>query len=182
MNLVLIGMRGAGKSNLSRRLSVLTKRPVMSTDTLISYENQGDPIATVLEKLGGSWRAFRDLETEIVSKVAAMDGVIIDTGGGIIVDLDDEGREIYSYRKMDALKKNGRIVWLEGDIPRLAAKAAADTRRPPLSATESEETIMRRRLPFYQKAADHVINIEGFRRDLLALQILQQLHYWSGTI
>ena len=35
MNIIMIGMRGAGKSNVSRRLSVLTKRTVLSTDTLI---------------------------------------------------------------------------------------------------------------------------------------------------
>ena len=35
MNINLIGMRGVGKSNVARRLSVLSKRPVMSTDTVI---------------------------------------------------------------------------------------------------------------------------------------------------
>ncbi|MBF0139720.1 MAG: shikimate kinase [Magnetococcales bacterium] len=178
MNLILIGMRGAGKSNISRRLSVLTKRPVMSTDSLISYESQGLPIAAILAKMGGDWRAFRDLEAQIVNKVAAMDEIIIDTGGGVICDLDAEGREIYSYRKMDALKKNGRVIWLEGDIVRLAAKAAADTRRPALSNTESEESIMRRRLPFYRQAADRVVNIEGFRRDILAMHIRQLADFW----
>ncbi|HIJ84001.1 MAG: shikimate kinase [Magnetococcales bacterium] len=178
MNLILIGMRGAGKSNISRRLAALTKRPVMSTDALISYENQGCSIPILLEKTGGDWRTFRDLETQVVQKVAAMDDVIIDTGGGVVVDLDDEGREIYSRRKMDALKKNGRVIWLEGDIVRLAAKATADSRRPSLSATESEEAIMRRRLPFYQRAADHAVNIEGIRREILAVKVCMLADFW----
>ncbi|MBF0146550.1 MAG: shikimate kinase [Magnetococcales bacterium] len=178
MNLILIGMRGAGKSNLSRRLSMLTKRPVMSTDTLISYEHQGRTIPEILAGVGGDWRAFRDLETRVVHKVAAMDEVIIDTGGGVVVDLDEQGREIYSHRKMDVLKKNGRVFWLEGDISRLAAKVTADPRRPPLSATEREEVIMRRRLPFYQEAADHVVNIEGIRREILAFKIRLLADFW----
>ena len=45
MNLILIGMRGVGKSNLSRRLAVLAKRSVLSTDLLIEYENGGKSIA-----------------------------------------------------------------------------------------------------------------------------------------
>ncbi|MBF0107646.1 MAG: shikimate kinase [Magnetococcales bacterium] len=178
MNLILIGMRGAGKSNLSRRLSLLTKRPVMSTDALISYERGGATIPNILASLGGDWRAFRDLEAEVVRKVAGMNDVIVDTGGGVVIDLDDQGREVYSRRKMDLLRKNGRVFWLEGDIPRLAAKVAADPRRPPLSATESEETIMRRRRPFYERAADHVINIEGMRREILAVQIRLMADFW----
>lgn len=178
MNLILIGMRGAGKSNLSRRISMLTKRPVMSTDTLISYEYQGLPIPAILERVGGDWRAFREIEAQVVQKVAAMDNIIVDTGGGVVVDLDDHGKETYSHRKMDALKRNGRVFWLQGDIARLAAKVTADTRRPPLSTTENEETIMQRRLPFYQQAADHVLNIEGVRREILAVQIRLLADFW----
>lgn len=178
MNLILIGMRGTGKSNLSRRLSVLTKRPVMSTDALISYDNGGLPIPAIVAKAGGDWRFFRELEASVVEKIATMDNVIVDTGGGVVVDLDDRGHEVYSRRKMAALKRNGKVFWLEGNIARLAAKIANDHRRPPLSATESEEAIMHRRLPFYQQAADHVMNIEGIRREILAVKIRLLADFW----
>ena len=58
MNINLIGMRGVGKSNVARRLSVLTKRPVMSTDVLIEYES-GMGLPQFVAARG--WRAFRDL-------------------------------------------------------------------------------------------------------------------------
>ena len=38
VNIVLIGMRGVGKTNIARRVSFLTKRPDMSTDILVEYE------------------------------------------------------------------------------------------------------------------------------------------------
>ena len=38
MNLILIGMRGVGKSYVCRLLTVLTKRPVISTDMMVEYE------------------------------------------------------------------------------------------------------------------------------------------------
>lgn len=171
MNIILIGMRGAGKSNVSRRLAVLTKRPVMSSDTLIEYENGGHTIAEIIAKNKGDWHAFRDMEFEVTRKIAAMDGVIVDCGGGIIVDLDEDGNEVYSKRKIQALKKNGKIIWLKGDIKRLVEKVKNKPERPTLSAVRDAEEIMNRRLPFYQKAADIVIDIEGKKRTEIAESI-----------
>lgn len=171
MNIVLIGMRGAGKSNISRRLSVMTKWPVLSTDLLIQYENQGKPISQIIAEANGDWRAFREMEFEVVKKVAQLDNVIIDCGGGVVVDLDDQGDEIYSQRKMDLLKQNGKVIWLKGDIHRLAAKVKDDQERPTLDQVKSIEEVMTRRLPFYKQAADVIINIEEKKRKKLAKKV-----------
>lgn len=173
MNIIIIGMRGAGKSNVSRRLAVLTKRTVLSTDTLIEYENGGKTIAEIIAKSKGDWRAFRDMEFAVVKKIANMDGVIVDCGGGVIVDLDKNGNEIYSKRKVDALKKGGVVVWLKGDIKTLVDKVKDKAERPNLDETKSAEEIMRRRLPFYEKAADFTLEIEDKKRPELAEMIVQ---------
>ncbi|HEY9163469.1 MAG TPA: shikimate kinase, partial [Magnetovibrio sp.] len=137
MNIVVIGMRGAGKSNVSRRLSVLTKRTVLSSDTLIEYENDGQTIAEFIATNPGGWRAFRELEYQVVKKIANMDGVIVDCGGGVIVDLDENGDEVYSQRKVDALKENGVVIWLKGDIKRLVEKVKNKPERPTLDALKN---------------------------------------------
>jgi len=173
MNIILIGMRGAGKSNVSRRLAVLTKRTVLSTDTLIEYENAAKTIAQIIADNKGNWRAFRDMEYAVVKKIAAMDGVIVDCGGGVIVDLDKNGNEVFSKRKVEALKKSGTIVWLKGDIKRLVEKVKNKAERPTLDLTRSTEETMRRRLPFYEKAADIIIDIEGKKRPELAEMIVE---------
>lgn len=175
MNIVLIGMRGAGKSNVSRRLSVLTKRPVLSSDQLIEYDNGGRSIQQIVADANNDWHAFRDMEYEVVKKITCLDNLIVDCGGGIIVDLDDEGNEIYSRRKVDLLRRNGTIVWLKGDIARLAAKVKDDASRPTLDAVRSAEEVMQRRLPFYEQAADIVINIEGKTREKLAAKIAKKI-------
>ncbi|MBF0622870.1 MAG: shikimate kinase [Magnetococcales bacterium] len=177
MNIALIGMRSTGKSNISRRLSVKTKWPVLSTDLLISYENNGLSIPDIVANSKGDWRGFRDMEYAVIAKCAALDKAIIDCGGGVIVDLDQSGKEIYSSRKMDALKKNCTIIWLKGDIPRLAAKVAKDAGRPSLSEIESAEEIMVRRMPFYEQAADIVVDIEEKKRSEIATEILRALEY-----
>lgn len=174
MNLILIGMRGAGKSNVSRRLSVLTKRPVLSTDLLIEYENGGKTITEIITEQDGDWRKFRDMEFAVVKKVARLDGLIIDCGGGIIVDLDEDGNEVFSKRKVERLKKGGAIVWLKGDIERLVAKTKGSEKRPSLENKRSAEEVMRHRQPFYERAADIVIDIEGRNRQELAETIVKK--------
>ncbi len=172
LNINLIGMRGVGKSNVARRLSVLTKRPVMSTDLLVEYQF-GKTIPELISDSGGDWRVFRDAEFIVVQQLAALDGIIVDCGGGVIVDLDEDETEIYSARKLEALRSAGPVVWLQGDIARLAAKTADDPTRPSLHAQKSAEQIMRSRLPFYEEAADFSIFVERGARQAVAQAIAE---------
>lgn len=173
MNVVIIGMRGAGKSNISRRLALLTKRAVMSTDALVVYET-GAGIPDFVARNG--WPAFRDQEFRVVEKLAAIDSAIIDCGGGIVVDLDESGTEVLSERKLEALRRLGPVIWLSGDLDRLAAKAAGSATRPVLDERKSARELMERRLPFYEEAADFVIDIEGRKRQQIAQQIAELVY------
>jgi shikimate kinase len=175
MNIVLIGMRGSGKSNISRRLSVCSKRSMLSTDILISYENQGDDISTILEKNRGDWRVFRELEYLIVKKIVNQDNLIIDTGGGILVDLDENDNEIFSERKLKLLKKNGLVIWLKGDVSDLAKRVKGDPNRPTLVSGKPDSEAMARRIPFYEKSADIIIDIDGKKRKEIVLEIMGKL-------
>ena len=171
VNIVLIGMRGVGKTNIARRLSFQTKRPVMSTDILVEYE-LGAQIPHVVATQG--WRAFREAEYNVLRKLSAMDCLIVDAGGGIVVDLAEDGTEIYSGRKVDLLHKHGTIVFLAGDIDRLARKVQDDPTRPTLDPRNSAADLMRARLPFYEKAADWIIDVEGKQRADIAAEIAAQ--------
>ena len=175
MNYIFIGMRGAGKSNVSRRLSILVKRPVFSTDLMIEYENGGKTIPEIIEENNGDWRAFRDMEYQTLLKIAKLDEIILDCGGGVIVDLDEDGNEIFSERKVKALRGCGTIVWLKGDIKKLAAKTKGSEKRPTLDARKSAEEILRHRLPFYEKAADVVVDIGTKKRQIIADEIFEMI-------
>lgn len=177
MNIVLIGPRGVGKSSVGRDLSRLSRWPLLSTDLLISYDHQGMAIPEIVQTIEGGWRGFRNLEAAVIAKVACLNQVIIDAGGGVVVDLDADGNEIYSDRKMSALKKRGFVIHLTGDPVRLAARVARDSNRPALSTRHSEETIMQRRDPFYRQAADLLIDTTLIRRSDLALRIWQQVPF-----
>lgn len=160
-NLVFIGGRRTGKTSISMRVKKYSREfTLLSTDALIRCAYNGLTIAEIIDKVG--WRRFRETEYEVVCNVARFPhSTVIDAGGGVVVDLDRKGNEIYSKRKVKKLKKHGLIVYLRRSPDEIAAKACDRDDRPQLAADREFLEIMRRREPWYLKAADHVIDCAG---------------------
>lgn len=176
MNICLIGARGVGKSRTARRLGVLLKRPVISTDLLVSYECGGKSVAAIIRKKGGgvaAWRFFRQKEFEVLREAVKLKNVVIDCGGGIVVDIDRRGRERFSGRKVRLLRKKNIVVWLKGDARKPVKKN--DARRPALSGAANPGDIMKRRKPFYAKAAHLAIRTDSAGAKTLARRIIRRL-------
>eukprot|EP00242_Pyramimonas_sp_CCMP2087_P006517 CAMPEP_0198209992 /NCGR_PEP_ID=MMETSP1445-20131203/18139_1 /TAXON_ID=36898 /ORGANISM="Pyramimonas sp., Strain CCMP2087" /LENGTH=260 /DNA_ID=CAMNT_0043883921 /DNA_START=128 /DNA_END=907 /DNA_ORIENTATION=- len=173
-NLVLIGGRGCGKSSIGRRLLATDKRfKLMSLDDLIVYEANGQSIPQIVEER--DWRGFRDLEYEVVKKSAAIsEWALIDAGGGVVVDLDEDGNEVFSSRKVDALRATGVVVYIKRDVEYLIHRTAGDSNRPDLSASQSFCEIMERREPFYQQAADIVVIAAGKKKIEVAREVMDR--------
>ena len=172
-NITIIGLRGAGKSNVSRRLSVFTKRPVFATDAMLSYEAGGRSIDELVAAEG--WPAFRQRERAVLAKILRMDDIIVDAGGGLVVALDDDGTERFNEANAAALRAAGPVIWLRGDVPRLVAKVAAKADRQALTSPGGVLDLMLARQVFDERAATHAIDIEGKRRETIALEILDLL-------
>ena len=165
-NLVVIGGRGSGKSSVCRRIAASDKRfKLLALDDLISYEASAS-IPDIVSERG--WRGFRELEYEVCvksTKAFAEAWTLIDAGGGVVTDLDEDGEETYSERKVAALKANGGIiVFLDRDIEYLVGRVEGDSNRPDLSASKSFREVMERRLPWYRRAADFVVDGGGSER------------------
>jgi shikimate kinase len=175
-NLVLIGGRGSGKSSVSRRLQRFEKRFMFfSLDALIRYEAGGLSIPEIVEAQG--WRGFRGIEREVVEKVAKIPGgALIDCGGGVVVELDAQGREVYGKAKVEALRKHGRVVFLKRDPERLLERIEGDPARPALSDRDSFLEIMRRREPFYLRAAHYVLECDDRSKREIAEEALDWFH------
>lgn len=180
-NLALIGGRGSGKSSVSKRLARRNRNFMLfSLDALIRYERGGLTIPEIVEKEG--WTGFRDVEYEVVRRVAAFEsGALIDCGGGVVVDLDARGAEVYSKRKIKALKRTGLIVYLARDFEYLRERIEGDAGRPSLSSTESFIEIMERRDPWYRRAADWVIECDGIEKEEITEKLLREFYRRTGV-
>lgn len=179
-NLALIGGRGCGKSFIAKRLARTNRNFMLfSLDALIRYENQAATIPEIVEKQG--WAAFRDHEYAVVEKVSAFEsGALIDCGGGVVVDLDGDGNEIYSERKVKALKRHSLVVYLKRDTDYLISRIEDDPNRPALSTDKSSRDVMARRTSWYESAADWVVDCDEHDKTDLADEILAWFYERNG--
>ena len=121
MNLVLIGYRGTGKSVVAEILSQELGMNVVSLDAEIVRE-AGMPIPEIVEKHGWPW--FRDLESAVTKRFAERDGLILDTGGGVILrpeNTESLSRSICSFSWSCAKLQStmARSVWCLAGRPLL---------------------------------------------------------------
>jgi shikimate kinase len=163
MNIVLMGYRGTGKSTVGRLLASRLGRELVSTDAEIIKRAQHSIPEIVAQK---GWEHFRDLESDICREFASRDQLVIDTGGGAILRVQN----------VEALKKNGTVFWLTASIETIAKRISSDNQRPSLTGTESFvdeiRDVLRERTPKYQAAADHSIATDNRSLNQLVETIL----------
>lgn len=147
-NIVLTGMPGSGKSAVSSILGARTGREVIDTDRMI-VEKAGMEITEIFRRYGE--KHFRDLESEVIREAAARAGVIISTGGGAVL------RE----ENVDALRRNGRLVWLD----RKPEDLVPTDDRPLADSREKMAALYAAREPIYRATADERIAVTGSAED-----------------
>ncbi len=161
MNIALIGPRGVGKSKVSRKLSKVLSMPVISTDMIAVYEAGGISIPDQIKRDNGKWNNFRKLEFKILENLSKSKNIILDCGGGILFEVDRDGREFYSEKKVTLLKSFCTVFGLSHNTEYLVEKVINDSERPVLSEINSYREILERRLPFYKSASDFYVPVEG---------------------
>jgi shikimate kinase len=133
-------------------------------------EEAGLPIPEMVDRFG--WPGFRDRETRLARELAALDGVIIDTGGGIIERPEN----------VSALRENGLIVWLKASVPTIVSRIQGDTQRPSLtegkSFTEEVAEVLDARTPKYAGAAHCQIDTDALTPEQIVEKVYQ---HWQKT-
>ena len=82
-NIVVTGFMGTGKTTVGKRLAEILNRPFVDTDVEI-VQRAGKPIPEIFAQDGES--VFRSLERQLAAELAAQGGLVIATGGGMLVD------------------------------------------------------------------------------------------------
>ena len=151
MNIVLIGMRGSGKTTIGKLLAKRLGKQFIEMDELI-VQRLGQSIPEIVNRYG--WEKFRDVEEEITREVAGWDNVVNATGGGVVT------RE----KNVLELKKKGKLVWLKANIDTLLRRIGNDQSRPSLTGRSQRgdmEAVLAERRPIYQRVADFIVDTEG---------------------
>ncbi len=165
-HLFLVGYRGSGKSSIGRRLSEILRLPVADSDDVVELE-AGKSIRAIFSDEGES--RFRDLETQVIRRIAASpDASIVSLGGGAI--LREQNRSL--------IKNGGAVVWLQASVEEIAKRVARDLtttdRRPaltPLGARDEIEKLLELREPMYREVADFTVRTDHRTIDEIAMEI-----------
>lgn len=150
-NIVLIGMRGTGKSAVGQTLATHLGWEFVDVDTLLE-QSEGRTIPEIVEEHG--WDHFRELESQYTAEAAAKKQVVIATGGGVILRPEN----------VAVLKKSGVIVLVLAPLEHMAARVAGDNGNRPSLTGESPaaelEQVWQERKELYEAAADTTVEFD----------------------
>lgn len=170
-NVVLIGMRGSGKTTVGAILAGRLHRELVPMDALVVYE-AGMTIPQIVEKSG--WPRFREIEARIAQKVARLEGTINATGGGVVLNPEN----------VKALRETGIVFWLEVSVDQLLPRIGEDPNRPSLtgrgSRREDMAATLAEREPLYRSAAHHAVPTDHRSTEEVAEEIVAILRNDHG--
>ncbi len=137
-NIVIIGMPGAGKSSIGKKIAEITGRRLIEADEEI-VKKAGTDIPTIFREQGEA--GFREIETEVLSEVGKLSGCVISTGGGCVTRPEN----------YPLIHQNGHIVWIKRDINLLPTDGR------PVSQANPLEKLYEERKDKYEAFADDVV-------------------------
>ena len=141
-NIVLTGFMGTGKTAVGRELSRILNMKLIDIDAEIE-KAEGMTIPDIFRELGEP--RFREIETEVVRKIAAVSHHVISAGGGVVLkDLN-----------MELLRGNGLIFCLTATPGTILKRTGGSDNRPLMNTEDRLEKIiglLETRKPFYERA------------------------------
>lgn len=135
-SVVLVGMMGAGKSSIGRRLAVRLGLPFVDADTEIESA-AGMTIPEIFAKHGEPY--FRAGEARVIARILDQGPKVLATGGGAV--MDPQTRAL--------IREKGVSVWLKADLDVLVKRTKRRGDRP---LVERMKELLPQREPFYAEA------------------------------
>ncbi|MGF6147033.1 Shikimate kinase 1 [Kingella potus] len=146
-NIFLIGLMGAGKTTLGRRLAAQLGRTFYDSDQTIC-ERTGVSVPTIFEMEGEE--GFRVREAAVIDEITARSGIVLATGGGAVLREENRLR----------LRARGTVVYLHAAPEILLERTRSDRNRPLLQVADPLDklrSLYQTRDPIYRAAADFVV-------------------------
>jgi shikimate kinase len=147
----LVGMMGAGKSSVGRRLAARLGVPFRDADSEIEAA-AGCTVAEIFERFGEA--DFRDGERRVIARLLGQPPHVLATGGGAFVD----------PRTRTEIKAHAVSIWLRASVELLTNRVQRRETRPLLKQGDPKEILTRllaQREPFYAEADIQLDSEEG---------------------
>jgi shikimate kinase len=149
--IVLVGLMGAGKTKIGRRLAARLNLPFFDSDTEIETA-AGETIEEIFRNRGEA--VFRDGERRVIARLLAQPVHVLATGGGAFMDPATRA----------LIVRRGVSVWLRADLDVLLARVARRNNRPLLQQQDPRTVLaalIERRHPVYAEADVIIDSGEG---------------------
>ena len=166
-SVVLVGMMGAGKSTIGRRLSARLHLPFLDADTEIEAA-AGMSIPDIFETHGEPH--FRDGEARVIARLLDGGPAVIATGGGAFMREETRNR----------IRDKAVSLWLKADADIIMKRVKRRADRPLLQTADPAATVGRlieEREPVYQRA-DLTIWSRDVPHERIVDECLDALHAW----
>ncbi len=160
-NLFLVGLPGAGKSTLGRMLARRLDLAFVDADAELE-RRLGVTIPMIFEIEGET--IFRDREEATLAELVARTGIVLATGGGVVIRPANRER----------LKANGTVLYLHADPATLRERTRRSRHRPLLNAADPLARLVdlyKQRDALYREVADRVIDSDRERVIAFALEL-----------
>jgi len=149
--IVLVGLMGAGKTKIGRRLALRLGLPFFDSDQEIEAA-AGETIEEIFANRGE--RIFRDGERRVITRLLTEPVQVLATGGGAFMDPLTRA----------VIRRHGVSLWLRADLDILVQRVSRRSDRPLLKAGDARgilAELIERRHPIYAEAAVTIDSGEG---------------------
>jgi shikimate kinase/3-dehydroquinate synthase len=167
-SLVLVGLMGAGKTSIGRRLALRLGMPFRDADAEIE-QAAGCSIAELFARYGEP--AFREGERRVIRRLLEGPPLVLATGGGAFMDTETRAM----------VRGQATSVWLRCSLATLVRRTSARTHRPLLQVGDPARvlaSLMEQRHPIYAEA-DIVVDCGEDSPETTTGRVLEALHAWS---
>lgn len=162
-HIFLVGMAGAGKTSLGRRLAANMNLPFIDTDQRVS-EIMGMSVIEIFQTLGAPF--FRNAEAGVLMELIGKPPCIVSTGGGLPTVEEN----------VLLMQNHGVIIHVDRPLDQILSDIKLD-RRPTLIGGSHENVIdqYNERIGYYRACADYRLdNSHGFAMGLQAITQLAE--------
>ncbi len=170
-DIALIGFMGTGKTAVGKVLAARLGKEFIELDDAIE-KRAGKTIPEIFQQDGEI--AFREIEIEVTKEAVAKKNAVIACGGGIVINTIN----------IDRLRKECVIICLTASPGVILRRTSDDSSERPLLAvadrTSQIKELLRFRRPFYERAADIIINTSKLKTDSVVELIIERLKEHAG--